>query len=153
MLTQKGTVLVSVLTGTVFLVFALVAFNADRSSFDMGIAGTSAKMEFAFSWTLRAAGSLIAIIAAIHLILFAGQRDSVDQLVPGSVALLGGLLLLGQQHWVLVTVFGVLIIAFIIQQPIIRWARMQAVASQSRAGTQASPAQDEAVTGIHARPG
>jgi hypothetical protein len=151
MLTQKGVVLVSTLVVAVFIGFAIVAFEPGSTDFiGTGIVGTSAKMEFAFTWTLRAAGSLIAIFAAIHLVLFAVQRDSTAQIVPGGIALLGGLLLLGQQHWHVVTAFGVLSIAFIIQQLIIRRAPVQAMATEPTAGNKGSPVQEVAGTGIQA---
>jgi hypothetical protein len=148
MLGPKTIVVVCFLVVALFLVFALVAFNADGAFRETGIVATTAKMEFAMAWTLRAAGSLITIIAAIHLVRFAGQRDAAEQVVPGGIALLGGLLLLGQQHWVVVTAFGVLILAFIIQQLLMRRAPLKPVATE-RGGFNKIPAVEEAVvTGI-----
>jgi hypothetical protein len=119
MLSLKAIICVCILMALLFLLFVVIAFNTGPSRGNLDIAETSIKMEFAFAWMLRASGCLVAIIAAIHLIRFAGQRDFMEQLVPGAIAMLGGLLLLGQ-HWVLITAFAVLIVAFMFQQLIIR---------------------------------
>ena len=113
------------LIAAVFGIFAMIAFGVPDYAFATGLVGVAARMEFAFTWTLRACGALVALVAAVHLLRFAGQRDQVDLIVPSSVALLGGLSLLGQ-HWSVVIVFGVLVIAFIGQQLLLRRAQVPA---------------------------
>jgi hypothetical protein len=103
----------------VFFIFALVAFNSGGWE-PPNIVATSAKMEVAFTWTLRAFGSLLAIIAAIHIVRFAGRRELIDYVVPAAVALLGTLLLAGQQHWVTVLAFALLTLALLVQQLVMR---------------------------------
>jgi intracellular septation protein A len=105
-------------TIVLFILFTIVAF-ASATHEERGFVATSAKMEFAFSWTLRAVGTLITVLAAVQLFMAAGQSDTIDQVVPSSVAVMGGLTLALfnlNYHWVVVVVFGVLALALIGQQ-------------------------------------
>lgn len=138
MLSRSTVVWVTLSTIALFLVFVAIAFNVDtRGADDFGIAGTAAKMQFAFAWTFQLAGSLVAILAAIQLIRIVGQGDQASRIVPASLAVLGGLLLTSQ-HWVLVVAFGALGLAMIAQQLLLQRHGAPVDRVGSGANTQAS---------------
>jgi hypothetical protein len=148
MMSQKSIVAVCTLFVVLFFLFVLIAFNSGQSR-NLDIVEVTARMEFAFAWTFRAAGCLLAIIAGIHLIRFAGQGDFAEHMVPGAIALLGGLLLLSQ-HWIVVTAFAVMVLAFILQQLLIRVIPAPGAGRKPSAGNKAGIAEPVAVTDVQA---
>jgi hypothetical protein len=152
MLSKTAICLLCFLVLVVFAIFVGIAFASGHPFENTGIIGASAKMEFAFAWTLRLAGTLIAIVAAVHLVRLAGQRDGADHMVLGGVALLGGLILLSQ-HWAVITAFAALMIGLIAQQLILRSAAPRAPLPDSLGGTKVSPHQGAEITGIQAERG
>jgi uncharacterized membrane protein len=102
-------------------------------------------MEFAFTWMLRAIGSVIAVLAVIQLLKIAGQEDPVNRMVPVSIALLGALLLI-PQHWSVVIAFGVLALALIVREVVL----LRCSQVESPAPTMASVAPEPPATGMQA---
>jgi hypothetical protein len=149
MLSRSTVFLVCGVALAAFAIFATIAFDSDR---DRSIIGASAKMEFAFTWTLRLAGTLIAIIAAVHLVRLAGLRDGVDQMVLGGVALLGGLTLISQ-YWVVITAFAVLLVCLMVQQFILRHVPARVARSDALENTRPAPRQEQPITAVQAERG
>jgi hypothetical protein len=143
---NRGTVVAAVvLMVFLFLFFAMIAFStSSHFEREMGVAGTAAKMEFAFTWTVRAIASVIAVLAVILLIVIAGQGQPVNRIVPASVALLGALLLLGQ-HWSVAIAFGVLALGVIVREIVLLRGRPPESPAPPASGPAGPPA-----TGIQA---
>jgi hypothetical protein len=152
MLTKTAICLLCFLVLIVFAIFAGIAFGTGHPFENPGIVGASARMEFAFAWTLRLASTLIAIIAAVQLVGLAGQRDGADYMVRGGVALLGALALLNQ-HWVVIAGFAALIVGLIVQQFLPRRAVAKTEAPDSPSGNKVSPHPHTEVTGIQVERG
>jgi hypothetical protein len=128
------------LTAGVFLLAAMVAFNSDTRRVDLGLAGTAAKVEFAFLWTVKAVGVVIVVLAAVQLVQVAARPDQAELVAPSAIALLGGLLLI-EAHWSLGVVFGVVVVGWLALRSMGRGAAPtpplpatgpQAVATESR---------------------
>src|SRR5689334_17483862 len=75
----------------VLLIFIIVRVSADD-------AVDTARTEFAMSWTMRAIGGLIAIVAAFGLFWRALNSDALELQFSFVLALLAGLLLV-TVHW------------------------------------------------------
>lgn len=115
MLPQRSIILLSVFVAIVFIVFTIISFGSAEWN-ERGSIAAAAKMEFAFTWTIRMAGLVLTVIAAVHLIRFVGERGCDERVVPSAIALLGSLLVLGYQHWSVVVAFATLVVAYLIQQ-------------------------------------
>jgi hypothetical protein len=73
------------------------------------------RTEFAWSWTMRAIGGLIAVVAAFGLFWRALNSDALELQFSFVLALLAGLLLVNV-HWSLSIALGIIGVALIIRE-------------------------------------
>src|SRR3954471_6552521 len=97
----------------VFALVVLLIFIIVRTTVD-DVTDTT-RTEFAWSWTMRAIGGLIAVVAAFGLFWRGLNSDALELQFSFVLALLAGLLLVNV-HWSLSIALGIIGVALIIRE-------------------------------------